>query len=73
MILQLNNVRRMRVKTGQKTKDLMDLNVTGKDVLDSSHYIGAKRIEQWILDRIARKKKLFGLRLQRLAGTLGNS
>lgn len=44
LILRLNDVRKLRVKSGQKIKNLMDLNSIGNDVLDSSCLIGAQRI-----------------------------
>ena len=43
-ILKLNEVRRLRVKSGQKFKRSMDLNAGGNYVMDSSYWTGAKRI-----------------------------
>ena len=57
MILRLNNVRRLRVKAGQKIKNLMDLNYMGKSVLDSSQLIGAQRIKRFIYEWRERKAK----------------
>ena len=51
IILKLNEVHKMRIKTGQKYKNMMDLNYQGKLVLDSAHLIGARRIEKFMLER----------------------
>lgn len=51
IILKLNEVHKMRIKTGQKYKTMMDLNYQGKLVLDSAHLIGARRIEKFLLER----------------------
>ena len=65
MILRLNDVRRLRVKTGQKIKNCLDLDIKGQYVLDSSQLISANRILQFIVERKKRKAMLARLRLER--------
>ena len=56
-ILKLDEVRRLRMKTGIKLKKLLFLDYDGNHVLDSSHLIGARRILKFVRAWQARRAK----------------
>ena len=56
-ILKLDEVRKLRMKTGIKLKKLLFLDYDGNNVLDSSHLIGARRILKFVRAWQERKAK----------------
>ena len=48
-IMKLDAVRTLRTKAGQKNRLQLDKGYGGNFVLDSSHVIGCKRIQEFIL------------------------
>ena len=57
-ILKLDEVRKLRMKTGIKLKEKLFLGHDGDFVLDSSHLIGAQRILRFMQEWKKRKAKL---------------
>lgn len=57
-ILKLNEVRKLRIKSGIKLKERLFLCYDQTNVLDSSHLIGARRILKHVVDWRERKAKL---------------
>ena len=64
IILRLNEVHKMRIKTGRRYKKMMDLNYGNKLVLDSAHLIGARRIQEFLIERRERRIMLAKLRIE---------
>jgi len=73
MIIKLNEVRKLRTKTGQRYRNMMDLNLEGKDVLDSNVLIAAQRIQDFLIYRRERHAKLMRLREKRGTHGMGSS
>ena len=68
-IIKLNDVRALRKRAGQKIKESVTLGFKDDKcdalVLDSSHIIGVKRIEMFVLDQRKRSAKRKILREER--------